>query len=752
MTSTAWRKRFAVWRNRLYLYPPPEPMPYTPWSWLALGVVALLAAAYAVYFIAYMVSSHNAFLTHAEDLGTMDQAIWSILHGPVLHQTVCNVVSDTNCYSINGISRLAIHFEPILFPVSLLYLIWPDARTLLVLQALVVATGAFPAFWLARLRLRSDLAGVAIALLYLLYPMQQQAVTFDFHAVTFTAALLLFVIYFMYTRRTLWMFVFAVLAMACKEEIPLIVAAFGLWSVIFQQRWRSGLALVGLSIAWIGVYLLVEHLASPTGQPLLAPRYNGVLSLVWHPKTLIQQYILEPSHLQYLKLLLGPVFYLPLLAPWVLVLAVPSLAINLFSSDPQQYSGLFQYNAEIVPILIFATIEAMVLILWLLHSLFDPLYQAPGGTQTRTSGAEPQPDAAQEQGQRASARSQPTTIPLPVRLLYAFVLAVMLVGVLFTTIREDYDFNGKMPFSLGFQWPQVTAHDELAQKFINMIPPDASVSAQSPLLPHISHRTFIYLFPYGDEQASYIFLDVTGDIYPFFTASSYTLEVKRIMMSGEYGVVAAQDGYILLEKGLPPPGISPASVTQNSKNLDVVLPNLPASFCTFIQVTPSQIIHPAQATFTSAGGKSSMNLVGYNVSAARPFSIQAGYVQVTTDWQLLTPSMPPLVLQVLVTDSSGQQYLVSTDFPAQFWCPTNTWKPGMILQLSSRLFKLTGHQMKTGPASLSIALLPYTGNQFAISTSPVQERLPVKLVKATGSVAASAGTKSLQLATLTLVA
>src|SRR5579864_6502877 len=121
MSSMTWRKRFAVLRNRLYLYPPPEPMPYTRWTWLALGAVALLAVIYAAYFIIYMISLHNAYLTHAEDLGTMDQAIWNILHGQVLHQTVCNIVNDTNCYSVNGISRLAIHFEPILFPVSLFY-------------------------------------------------------------------------------------------------------------------------------------------------------------------------------------------------------------------------------------------------------------------------------------------------------------------------------------------------------------------------------------------------------------------------------------------------------------------------------------------------------------------------------------------------------------------------------------------------------------------------------------------------------
>ncbi len=234
-----------------------------------------------------------------------------------------------------------------------------------------------------------------IALLYLLYPAQEQAVTFDFHAVTFTAALLMFTLYFMYTRRTVWMFVFAILAMACKEEIPVIVAVYGLWSVVFQQRWRSGLALAGLGVAWVGVYLLVTHFASPTGHSLLTSRYTGVFSLLLHPGQLIQQHILEPQHLQYLKLLLSPAAYLPLLAPWVFILALPTLALNLLSSDPQQYSGLFQYSAEIVPVLIFATIEAIVLILWVLQRLFAPFQQPANNAPSQT----PPGDVGQAQGQ-----------------------------------------------------------------------------------------------------------------------------------------------------------------------------------------------------------------------------------------------------------------------------------------------------------------------------------------------------------------
>src|SRR5579859_245923 len=360
MINSTWRKRFAVWRNRFYLYPPPDPMPRTRLFWLALGLVALAALLFAGYFIFYLTGRHDAYMTGAEDLGIMDQAVWGILHGHPLHQTICDTVSDTNCAGFNGISRFAIHFEPILFLVAPFYLVWSNPKMLLVLQTLVVASGAFPAFWLARLRLRNELAAVVIALLYLLYPAQQQATVYDFHEVTFTAALLLFTLYFMYTRRTAWLFVFAILSIACKEEIAATILIFGLWSMLFQQRWRSGLALTVIAVCWIGLEYFVIHIFSPTGHPLLISRYASLggsplaiaKTLLLHPLGVLRTYVFEPNHLLYLRILLSPLGYLPLLAPWVFILAVPSLAVNLLSSDYNQRSGYFHYNAEIVPMLI----------------------------------------------------------------------------------------------------------------------------------------------------------------------------------------------------------------------------------------------------------------------------------------------------------------------------------------------------------------------------------------------------------------
>ena len=753
MISAIWRKRLSILQNRLYLYPAPKPLPYTRQFCFATSLVTVAVVLFSIYFILYMTARQDAFLTNAEDFGTMNQAIWNTVHGHMLHQTICNIISDTNCYSPDGVVRFAIHFEPILFPIALLYLIWPDPKMLLVLQTLVVASGAYPAFWLARLRLRNELAGVAIALLYLLYPAQQQATTYDFHAVTFTTALLLFMLYFMYTRRTVLLFVFAILAMACKEEIPLVVIMFGLWSMVFQRRWRTGLGLVTLSLVWLGVEMYIIHLFSPTGQHLLISRYGygdkGPLSLlsymVLHPRGFLHTYVLDSAHRLYLHILLSPggyvplkvlpPFYLLLLAPWVLVLALPTIALNMLSSDVQQYTGLFQYNAEIVPVLIFAAIEAILLLLWVAQIVMTGLSVLRAQRQ-------------QSSGSPVGFGFVLSRLP-SVRVVHAALLAALLMLVLFSAVRTDYVFFGRMPFSEGFRWPTVSAHTALAQRFIAMIPPDASVSAQTALVPHLSQRVSIYLFPYATDVADYIFLDVTGDIYPYFGSLDYIREVKKVLLSGNYGIMAAQDGYLLLKRGLPPPVLSPASAIRPAKGVDIAftLPELPDTFCSYVHVSPQSVTNPLQVTFAGSGG--SMNLLGFSVGAPNTFQRRSGYISVTTYWRVAAPFTSPLQVLFLMVGSDGKEYMVNNDVPAVFWCPTNTWKPGTVIQLSSRVFGIQNSHVPNGLAHLSIALVPLLQPSGRIIDT--QARLYVRPVSVPATVRPTQGTNVLQLMPMEIV-
>jgi uncharacterized membrane protein len=558
-------------------YPAPEQTSWTRRSWIAFVLVTLAVILFCGYFILYLTQKHQAYQTNAEDLGIMDQALWNTMHGQLLHQTICNAVSDTNCVSENGIVRFAIHFEPILLPISLLYLIFPDPRTLLILQTIVVALGAYPAFFLAQRRLRHTLLAVTLALLYLLYPAQQQATVFDFHAVTFTSTLLLFAIYFMYTRRTLWTFVCALLAMACKEEISLVVVMLGLWSIILQHRWRSGLVLVVVGLLWffLAVDVIMPYF-SPTGHPLLIGRFNSlgdgplqvVFSIVCHPLVFLRQYVFEPSHGAYLRILFIPALFLPLLAPWVMMIALPSILLNLISSSNQMYSGLFQYNAEIVPVLMFATIEALVVLTRLVRYLLLLGYRWNNFRIARKRGGDmasrsfigraatrARPYDGHEGWAKMSVRSYDGHMGMPPIIWRVEVvwLMALLSLMLASSLHYDLRFHGSLPVSTDFTWPNISPHAALAEQFGRMIPPTASVSAQSRLVPHISERRAVYLFPYASDSAEYIFLDITGDIYPYYVLNEYERAVKVILSGGRYGILVRGNGFLLLKRGSPPP-------------------------------------------------------------------------------------------------------------------------------------------------------------------------------------------------------
>ena len=692
-----WHLYVHKFLKRPALYPVPVVLPHTRSFWLATALVTTFMLLFSTYFIFYLSMLHAAYLTHAEDLGIMDQALWNAAHGRLFHQTICNVISDTNCAGPAGVSRFAIHFEPILFIVLPIYALLPTPKLLLVMQIVVVASGAFPAFWLARLRLRNEWAGVVIAALYLLYPALQLAAIDIFHAVTFTCALLLFMLYFMYAGRTICLFLFAILAMACKEEIPAIIALCGLWSLMFQYRWRSGLALMALAFLWVSLASTVMHFASPTGQSLLSTRYSTlgsspievVHTLVAHPRAILSEYVLEPTHRMYLRTLLSPTGYVVLLAPWVLFLAFPSLALNLLSSNKQMYSGLFQYNAEIVPILIFAMIESLVLILYVSRMTLHLLEK-----DVRTLSA-----LATRSFSVTTARGWDTSFRV-------VLLVVVLSATLFNMYRADLA-RGVMPFSNGFSWPQVSAHTRLAASFLRLIPLTASVSAQSELVPHLSQRKDIFLFPYQDRQVDYVFLDVTSEIYPFWNSIDYIREAKGVLLSGKYGILAARDGYLLLKRGLPAPAVSAFSTTASKVDSSLILPDLPQPFCSYVYATSDEIGQPVQVTFSSSRKSStSMELVGYSVGALNTMSISAGYLSVTTYWRLAMPVETPLQVVMLMTGKSGDEHFLSADVPSVYWCQTNTWQTGTIIRLSSNVFGLHDLNLVPGPAYLSFALVP----------------------------------------------
>ncbi|MGZ3584047.1 MAG: DUF2079 domain-containing protein, partial [Ktedonobacterales bacterium] len=241
---------------------------------------------------------------------------------------------------------------------------------------------------------------------------------------------------------------------------------------------------------------------------------------------------------RYLQTLLTPVAYLAILAPMAWILAAPPLLINLLSSDPNMHQGIHQYSAEIVPFMLFAAISAVALLVAGVEGIES---SAPFA---RLKSAAVRVLSARWQRIGYRARDLPGTIAR-LRIARVVLLVVLLLIVTFSA-RQQHRLSN-LPVTDAFIWPQVTAHTRIADALLTRIPATASVSAQDTLVPHLSHRRFIYQYPDGADKADYVFLDTsTTVIYPFTDKDTYTASVQKLLTSGQMTIIAQQDGYLLL--------------------------------------------------------------------------------------------------------------------------------------------------------------------------------------------------------------
>jgi uncharacterized membrane protein len=277
---------------------------------------------------------HRTFESGRFDLGNMTQAVWSTAQGDLL--SVTDVRGEQ-------ISRLGSHFDPVLALLAPLWWLWPDPELLLVVQAGAVASGALPLFWLARKHVGSDRAAAALAVAYLLSPPVQWLTVSDFHPVALACPLLLFAWWHLDAGR-LWAFaLFAAAAIATKEHVGLAVAALGVWYAVRHRRPRVGAAIAAIAgaAALVAALVVVPQFA-PTGVSAFESRYES-------PS-------LDRRDLSYLASLMLPLGLLPVTGPLALLVALPELGLNVFSSTVTQTSVRTHYAATAAPALLAATV------------------------------------------------------------------------------------------------------------------------------------------------------------------------------------------------------------------------------------------------------------------------------------------------------------------------------------------------------------------------------------------------------------
>ena len=304
---------------------------------------------------------YATFKATAFDLGNMDQVMWNTIHGRLFQFT--NQAIDW----YGPPTRLAIHFEPIILPLSLLYLFFADPRTLLIFQTLALASGALPVFLLTRKTIPGwPLLAPVMVLAYLLSPALLGLNIFDFHPVSLATPLLLYALLALAYKRYIWFLIACILAASCKEDIPLVIAVLGILLIWKYKLPRLGTALIVGGILWsfVAFRLVIPHFYPGVQANNYWYRYESLGS---SPGAALLNIFIRPwlflglfftlERVYYLAGLLRSVGFLPLLAPEWLLPTLPSLAVNLLGNDPLLYSGVYHYNAAIIPFVMLSAIH-----------------------------------------------------------------------------------------------------------------------------------------------------------------------------------------------------------------------------------------------------------------------------------------------------------------------------------------------------------------------------------------------------------
>jgi len=481
---------------------------------MAAWLIALISGG---LFGTLAVLQHLAYNTHAFDLGLQHHVVWNTYKGEWFRYTY---MVGFNPLLTN---HLGDHVQLILLPISWLYFIYDGPETLLVIQAVVVASGIVPLFLLGRHWVGYDGPALLLACLYALHPGIQAAVLFDFHPITLAGALLLWAYYFFATQRNISGWLATLLFISCKENLALTVVLFGVhW--LLRRRQRLGLGLVVLGTVWFGLcfFVILPHFNPGVGSNAFSRyRYLGdswasVLTRLVREPQLLWQRLRDPVSVAYLKSLWMPFGLLSLLSPLTLAISASELGLNLLSSFDAQRTIDYQYGVVIIAVSALAAVRSVG---WL-----------SGLSQIKSRG-----------------------------WVAVFSAVAALCAATVSVGFQAAAYRGLRMFSPSYRDAYIqTTHDRLGSRFLSLIPEMVPVSAQSDLAPHVSNRPKVYVFP-TVADAEYVLLDATSTIFPvhlfpiddFGPEDAYREYVRRLMVSDRYIIVDEEDGWMLLTRRDP---------------------------------------------------------------------------------------------------------------------------------------------------------------------------------------------------------
>lgn len=574
------------------------------------------------------VARHTGYNTTVYDLGRMAQAIGSGTRGELLINT------NPHSQDLASASRLGGHFEIFYFLLVPFYALWPDPRLLVIVQAILFALGAIPAYRIALRHMQSQVLACCIVLIYLLYPAAQTSVLFDFHGDTLAMPLLLFAIDALDARAWRRYAFFVALALSCKFYVFVAVVGIGVYAFLWGGQRKAGFwTVLAAGLYGAVVSLGIRPLFQPKGDVGAQETYvNYYFGQIFTP--LLDTYQERLVNVFYV---FGPAALLLLFGWRWIMMASPIIAAVLISSGPGVYEIRFHHYALVVPFIVMAIIDG-----------FERLRAAD------TSGL-----------WRFIPRFVRSSVPPG-----ALVIATLVLTLLFNMRVLDTPLSPKFwratPHIGLHEWRfGITSRDEMKDRFLaEEVHPTAPLAASLTLAPHLANRDTLFAVKYLHAemvvQKFYPDRDLFAAILPrvdYVLADSLHdwivdsdfewREIRQTLDDPAFDLVTARDGLLLFQRDAPPEAVLEQHVT--------------------VQQVSS--VPPLRAQFGD-----SLGLVDVQITPLGERRFRATFTWFVTD------SLPSEGHYAAVSRLGGTQHARIVHVPTYFLEPTTRWEAGDLVR------------------------------------------------------------------------
>lgn len=450
---------------------------------------------------------HYQFQTQAWDMGIFVQFFHNTIRGNIAQTTIAEIPN-----------HLGVHWSPFLLLLAPLYALVPSPYTLLLIQALVLALGAVPLYFLAEDALKNKKHALIISGTYLFYPALHWINWYDFHEIAFSPALFIAAAYFLQKQRWRWAAFFLLLAASVKEDVIMATLALGLWFIVRacreaksdnndkNQRAAQTRLAVGCIIAVASAiyFLLVIKVFMPAlgGGLLRLDRYAHfgnsapeIITTMLKNPLLVLSTFFAPQKLIYYFWLFAPVLFLPFFGGTAFILLIPGLLENGLTAFSSQFAGTYQYDAILIPGIFIATVYGL-----------------------------------------RNIRERWPSIARKTIVLFVAMSAMSFVA------RSPLS-----PLSFPTELFKKNNHWETFRQMVREVPPDASVAASTLLVPHIAQREHIYILGQEPFLVDYVLID-GADFFGFPSPEAFQSYADRYALSGNYDIRSINERYFIFIK------------------------------------------------------------------------------------------------------------------------------------------------------------------------------------------------------------